>query len=130
MPPPDNVYSCAGLMQFTEVISLAGYAVEAVGVLVIVLGSCVSSVVFIRTFRQLPEGIAYRTYRRKLGRSIILGLEFLIAGDIIRTVVVADTLENVAVLGLIILIRSFLSVTLHLEVEGRWPWQTGKHNTE
>ena len=67
--------------------------------------------------------MAYRVYRRQLGRSIILGLEFLIAGDIIRTVVVADTLANVAVLGLIILIRSFLSVTLFLEVEGRWPWQ-------
>jgi uncharacterized membrane protein len=67
--------------------------------------------------------VAYRSYRRQLGRSIILGLEFLIAGDIIRTVVVADTLANVAVLGLIILIRSFLSVTLFLEVEGRWPWQ-------
>jgi uncharacterized membrane protein len=114
-------------MQFTEVISLAGYAIEAVGVFVVVLGSCVSSVAFIRTFRQLPEGVAYRTYRRQLGRSIILGLEFLIAGDIIRTVVASDTLQNVAVLGLIILIRSFLSVTLHLEVEGRWPWQTEKH---
>jgi uncharacterized membrane protein len=71
----------------------------------------------------LPTSVTYRTYRQQLGRSIILGLEFLIAGDIIRTVVVADTLENVAVLGIIILIRSFLSVTLHLEVEGRWPWQ-------
>lgn len=117
-------------MQFPEVISLAGYAIEAVGVFVIVLGSCISSAAFVGTFRQLPEGIAYRTYRRQLGRSIILGLEFLIAGDIIRTVVVADTLENIAVLGLIILIRSFLSVTLHLEVEGRWPWQAEKHDTE
>lgn len=113
-------------MQFTEMISVAGYAIEAVGVLVVVVGSCIASAVFIRSFRQLPEGVAYRTYRRQLGRSIILGLEFLIAGDIIRTVVVADTLENVAVLGLIILIRSFLSVTLHLEVEGRWPWQSEK----
>lgn len=115
-------------MQFAEIISIAGYAIEAVGVLVVVVGSCISSVVFIRTFRNLPEGLAYRTYRRQLGRSIILGLEFLIAGDIIRTVVVADTLENVAILGLIILIRSFLSVTLHLEVEGRWPWQTEKRD--
>jgi len=117
-------------MQFTEIISFAGYAVEAVGVLVVILGSGVCSVAFLRTFRQLPEGVAYRTYRRQLGRSIILGLEFLIAGDIIRTVVVADTLENVAILGLIILIRSFLSVTLHLEVEGRWPWQTERHPAE
>ena len=117
-------------MQFTEIISIAGYSIEAVGVLVVIVGSCISSIVFIRTFRNLPEGIAYRTYRRQLGRSIILGLEFLIAGDIIRTVVVADTIENVAILGLIILIRSFLSVTLHLEVEGRWPWQTEKLDTK
>lgn len=110
-------------MQFTEIISYAGYAIEAIGVLVVMIGSGVSSVAFLRTFRALPEGVAYKTYRRQLGRSIILGLEFLIAGDIIRTVVVSATLESVAVLGLIILIRSFLSVTLHLEVEGRWPWQ-------
>ena len=110
-------------MKFTELISIAGYAIEAIGVLVIVIGTAISSATFIRTFRQMPEGVAYRSYRRQLGRSIILGLEFLIAGDIIRTVIVADTLENVAVLGLIILIRTFLSVTLHLEIEGRWPWQ-------
>jgi uncharacterized membrane protein len=117
-------------MQFTEIISIAGYTIEAVGVLVIVVGSCISSIVFIRTFRILPEGIAYRTYRRQLGRSIILGLEFLIAGDIVRTVIVADTLENVAILGLIILIRSFLGITLHLEVEGQWPWQTEKSDAQ
>ncbi|WP_116473329.1 DUF1622 domain-containing protein [Zobellella maritima] len=116
-------------MEFTEVISVAGYAIEAVGVLVVIVGSIISSVMFIRTFRQLPEGAAYRTYRRQLGRSIILGLEFLIAGDIIRTVVVADTLENVAVLGMIILIRTFLGLTLHLEVEGRWPWQQDESDT-
>ena len=116
-------------MEFTEIISIAGYAIEAIGVLVVVVGSILSSVTFIRSYRQLPEGAAYRTYRRQLGRSIMLGLEFLIAGDIIRTVIVADTLENVAVLGMIILMRTFLSVTLHLEVEGRWPWQHDEKNT-
>ena len=110
-------------MEFTEIISIAGYAIEAIGVLVVVVGSILSSISFIRSYRQLPEGAAYRTYRRELGRSIMLGLEFLIAGDIVRTVIVADTLENVAVLAMIILMRTFLSVTLHLEVEGRWPWQ-------
>ena len=110
-------------MEFTQVISIAGYVIEAVGVLVVVAGSCLSSLAFVRSYRTLPEGVAYKSYRRQLGRSIILGLEFLIAGDIIRTVVVADTFENVAILGLIILIRTFLSVTLHLEIEGRWPWQ-------
>lgn len=110
-------------MGFSEIISISGYAIEAVGVLVVVIGSVFSSVTYLRTVHQLPEGIAYRAYRRQLGRSIILGLEFLIAGDIIRTVIVADTLENVAILGLIIVIRTLLSVTLYLEVEGRWPWQ-------
>ena len=113
-------------MKFTEIISIAGYAIETIGVLVVIAGSCVSSAVFLSTFRQKPDGAAYKTYRRQLGRSIILGLEFLIAGDIIRTVIVADTFENVAVLGLIILIRTFLGMALHLEVEGRWPWENEK----
>jgi uncharacterized membrane protein len=117
-------------MQFTDIISYAGYAIETVGVFVVILGSIFSSVVFVRSFRQLPEGIAYQNLRRQLGRSIILGLEFLIAGDIIRTVIVDATLENVAMLGIIVLIRTFLSLTLHLEVEGRWPWQTEQQNTE
>ena len=113
-------------MEFKEVISIAGYAIESIGVLVIIAGSAVSSVRFLRCFRVEPEGVAYGVYRRQLGRSIILGLEFLIAGDIIRTVVVADTLTNVTILGLIILIRTFLGFTLHLEVEGQWPWRQSK----
>jgi uncharacterized membrane protein len=121
---PHDSNTLEGAMTFFDAISAAGYMVEAVGVLIIVAGSVVSSVVFVLSLRQQTGDLRYRAYRRQLGRSIILGLEFLIAGDIIRTVIVADTLENVAILGLIILIRSFLSVTLHLEVEGRWPWQT------
>lgn len=117
-------------MQFTEIISIVGYAIEAAGAMVVVIGMCISSFVFVRSFSHLPDGIAYRNYRRQLGRSIILGLEFLIAGDIVRTVVVAETLENVAILGLIILIRTVLSVTLHLEVEGRWPWQTERPDAQ
>ncbi len=117
-------------MQFTEIISYTGYAIEAVGVFVVILGSIFSSVVFVRSFRQLPEGIAYQNLRRQLGRSIILGLEFLIAGDIIRTVIVDATLENVIVLGIIVLIRTFLSMTLHLEIEGRWPWQAEQAQTK
>lgn len=110
-------------MEFKELISVAGYGIESIGVFIIVAGTAVSSLRFLSHFRKEPEGFAYRIYRRQLGRSIILGLEFLIAGDIIRTVVVADTLTNVTILGLIILIRTFLSFTLHLEVEGYWPWK-------
>lgn len=110
-------------MKFTEVISVFALGTEAVGVLVILVGAGYSSVVFMRHFNRVPEGVAYHTFRRQLGRSIILGLEFLIAGDIMQTIIVAATLQNVAVLGLIILIRTFLSMTLHLEIEGRWPWE-------
>lgn len=66
---------------------------------------------------------AFRIFRQNIGRAILLGLEFLVAGDIIRTVVVSPTMDNVEVLGLIVLIRTFLSMSLQLELEGRWPWQ-------
>ena len=68
---------------------------------------------------------AYRTVRAVFARSILLGLEFLVAADIIRTVAVQPSLENVAVLGLIVLIRTFLSFSLEVELEGRWPWAGG-----
>jgi uncharacterized membrane protein len=65
----------------------------------------------------------YRIVRTVFGRSILLGLEFLVAADIIRTVAVQPSLQNVAVLGLIVLIRTFLSFSLEVEIDGRWPWQ-------
>ena len=68
-------------------------------------------------------GNYYSSYRQDIGRAILLGLEFRIAGDIIRTVVVAPTIQNVLVLGLIVLIRTFLSLSLQLEIEGRLPWR-------
>ena len=108
---------------FKEFIGVAGYIIEACGVLVIVIGSVLSTIRFLQYLRHVPGSTAYRGYRRSLGRSIILGLEFLIAGYIIRTVIIAATLSNVAILAVIVLIRSFLSLTLELEVEGRWPWQ-------
>ena len=64
----------------------------------------------------------YRTIRAVFARSILLGLEFLVAADIIRTVAVQPSLENVGVLGLIVLIRTFLSFSLEVELDGRWPW--------
>ncbi len=113
-------------MEFKAIISVAGYSIETVGVVIMILGSAISSLRFLAHYRDRPEGVAYDTYRRQLGRSIILGLEFLIAGDLIRTVVVADTLMNITILGLIVLIRTFLSFTLHLEVEGCWPWDRNR----
>ncbi len=110
---------------YHEVMDGIGRAVDSVGVLVIVIGAIFATGRFF--FRRSAQGNkSYRVYRQDLGRAILLGLEFLIAGDIIRTVVVAPTLVNIVILGLIVLIRTFLSMALQLEVEGRWPW----HRTE
>lgn len=111
------------MMDLMQILAACGIGLEAFGVFVVVIGSFYATFTYLKTFRHIEHEIAYKTYRRQLGRAIMLGLEFLIAGDIIRTVIVHTSLENVAVLALIILLRTFLSITLHLEVEGRWPWE-------
>ncbi len=107
---------------YRELMEYIGTAVDAAGVFIIVVGALLATGRFLLR-RQDQTGGSYHLYRQDLGRAILLGLEFLVAADIIRTVVVAPTLENVIVLGLIVLIRTFLSMALQLELEGRWPWQ-------
>ena len=109
------------MQTFKEVIEGVGLVVDAAGVLVIVLGLLIAAARFIFARDRTPD--PYRQLRQDLGRGILLGLELLVAADIIRTVAVDPTLENVAVLGLIVLIRTFLSMALQVELEGRWPWQ-------
>ena len=103
-------------------MDIVGTAVDGVGVLIVVGGAIVATV-RLAFDRSRDTGNYYISYRQDVGRAILLGLEFLIAGDLIRTVVVAPTMQNVAVLGLIVLIRTFLSLSLQLEIEGRLPWQ-------
>lgn len=106
---------------FRHIIEIIGLAIDTAGVLVIVIGALYATSRFLLQRPKAP-GEGYSVYREDLGRAILLGLEFLIAGDIIRTVVVAPTLQNVLVLGLIVLIRTFLSLSLQLEIEGKLPW--------
>ncbi|MDO8891779.1 MAG: DUF1622 domain-containing protein [Sulfurimicrobium sp.] len=106
-----------------QVFNIAGYSLEAIGVLTILAGCIIAGSQFLREWRHNGAETAYNTLRRQLGQSIILGLEFLIAGDIIQTVVVTQTLESAAVLAVIVMIRAFLSFTLEHSIEGRWPWQ-------
>ncbi|HUO52080.1 MAG TPA: DUF1622 domain-containing protein [Gemmatimonadaceae bacterium] len=109
---------------FTEIMGGIGLALDGVGVLIVALGTAVALVrsLFPRTD---PFAARYTRLRQEMGRAILLGLEVLIAGDIIRSVVVNPTLLNIAVLGLLVLVRTFLSMTLQLEIEGHWPWQRG-----
>ena len=107
---------------FRHIMDIIGTGVDAIGVLIIVVGALIA--LFRLLTRKNPNG--YKQFREDFGRAILLALEFLVAGDIIRTVVVAPTMENVAVLGLLVLIRTFLSFSMQLEIDGRWPWQRAR----
>lgn len=109
-------------VEFTDVIELIGKGVDAGGVAVIVVGVVAASVVAAQRSHRREPG-TYRRYRQQLGRSILLGLELLVAADIIRTVAVTPSLGSVLVLAIIVAIRTFLSFSLELEITGRWPWQ-------
>ena len=106
---------------FKEVVQSVGLVIDGAGVLAILVGLVLATLRFVAVGRREADG--YRRFRQDLGRGILLGLEFLVAADIIRTVAVTPTLEGVLVLGLIVLIRTFLSMALQVELEGRWPWQ-------
>lgn len=109
-------------MSLVEIIEGIGTATDAIGVAVIAGGALLAVFMTIGRIRG-EDGGAYDFFRRRLGRAILLGLEFLVAADIIRTVAVTPSGESVAVLGGIVLIRTFLSFSLQLEMTGAWPWQ-------
>lgn len=97
---------------------------EAAGILVIVFGSIIASLHYLKDrWRGADRLASFQTLRSSLGRYILLGLEFLVAADIINTVAVEPSLQSLAVLAGIVLIRTFLSFSLEVEIEGRWPWQ-------
>ena len=97
---------------------------EVTAAIVILVGLFWSVFLSLRVYRTTKSGTAcYKIMRQAFGGAILLGLEILVAGDLIRTVAVAPTLENVAVLGLIVLIRTFLSFSLEIEIEGVPPWR-------
>ena len=110
--------------QLSETGSIIGYTIEATGVITIVVGFLYAAFSAVRHPSQINKEELLRGFRHDIGQTMLLGLDFLVAGDIIRTVTVAHSISGVASLGLIVLIRTLLVFTIHLEVEGRWPWQT------
>ena len=97
--------------------------VEWFGIAIIVLGLIVSTIRFCMQLRNQDAHDRFRAYRADIGRGILLGLEVLVAADIIATVAIEPTLDSLAVLAGIVAIRTFLSLSLEVEVSGRWPWQ-------
>jgi uncharacterized membrane protein len=99
---------------------------ETAGVAVIVLGALATTGLF--CWRSLKDGTArasFSRFRNDFGRAILLGLEFLVAADIVGTVAIGPTLQDLSVLGVLVLIRTFLSFALQVEITGRWPWRAG-----
>lgn len=109
-------------MHSAESIHFVSKLIEFSGLSVIIIGGVFSIFRFFNNLIKKRE--AYPTLRKDLGRSILLGLEFLVAGDIISTIAIEPTLISVSVLGLIVIIRTFLSFSLEVEIDGRWPWQS------
>lgn len=107
---------------FRHIAENVGVAIDAAGVAVIVIGLVVACARYLIRMRAGSED-PYRQFRQDLGRGILLGLEFLVAADIIRTVAVSPTIDNALALGLIVLIRTFLSMAMQVELEGRLPWR-------
>src|SRR5262245_29396391 len=107
-------------MAFNDVIEKIGMTIDAAGVVVIVAGAAIA---FVLTAVRRERDV-YRRFRQQLGQAILLGLELLVAADIVRTVAASPSLTSVAILAAIVLIRTFLSFSLEVETTGRWPWQS------
>lgn len=111
-------------MHFKDAIDVVGQILDAAGVILMIGGVLLAALFALARIR--AEGLsddAYRHFRQSLGRAILLGLELLVAADIIRTVAVAPTFRSAGVLAIVVVIRTFLSMSLEVELEGRWPWQ-------
>ena len=120
-----TIGSSINMGRFSQIIELIGDVMDGLGVLVLIVGAFYSMAIFLLR-RQVGGEDPYNSCRKNMGKAILLGLELLVAADIIRTVVVSPTIENVLTLGLVVLIRTFLSISLQVELEGRWPWHRGE----
>jgi uncharacterized membrane protein len=114
----------SGSSTFSMAMDHVAQAFEALGALILVVGVLWSLVLAVLAWRRPgPPRKAYNALRQAFGGTLLLALEILVAADLIRTVAVSPTLDNVLVLGLIVLIRTFLSFSLEIEIEGVVPWR-------
>jgi uncharacterized membrane protein len=114
-------------VEIQEIIFAIGEVIDFAGVTVIALGALMGVILCARSLLQQQRPVdAYSHLRTFLGRSLLLGLEFLVAGDIIKTVAIKPTFDSVIVLAIIVLVRTVLSLSIDVEIDGRWPWQAAQ----
>jgi uncharacterized membrane protein len=110
-----------------KIIFTIGEVIDFAGVTIIALGALMGLILCARSLLQQQRAVdAYSHLRTFLGRSLLLGLEFLVAGDIIKTVAIEPTFDSVIVLAIIVLVRTVLSLSIDVEIDGRWPWQAAQ----
>ena len=110
-------------MTFQDVLELVVTGFEALGVGILIAGSIVAVASYVRDVRQMDRTLAYTKFRGNIGRTILLGLEVLIVADIVLTVAIDSTIESAITLGVIVLVRTFLSFSLEIELDGVVPWR-------
>jgi uncharacterized membrane protein len=110
-----------------EIIFIISEVIDFAGVVIIALGALIGVIICAQDLLRQERALdAYSRLRTFLGRSLLLGLEFLVAGDIIKTVAIGPTLDSVIVLAVIVLVRTLLSLSIDVEIDGRWPWQAAQ----
>ncbi len=115
---------------FDDLMEAVVRGFEFGGVAILVVGSLMAAAWAVFSYRRVGGRKAYEEARRNIGRAILLGLEFLIIADIVMTITVDPTLESAAALGVIVLVRTFLSFSLEVELEGSLPWRRGSARSE
>lgn len=116
---------------FQTFAQIAGQFLDGLGVVAILFGALLSTAsIAVTALRQKNLHNTYKIYRQNLARSILIGLEFLVAGDIIRSVAGDLSFDSVIILAIIVLVRSFLGIEFEMEIEGRWPWQKARKTSE
>jgi len=127
-PMPVRETALDGMLSWVQ---YAATAIEILAVAIIVLVILFATISYsLKIMARQADTTTYTDFRHRIGRALLLGLEILVAADIIRTVVLEPTLNNVLVLGLLVLIRTFLSWSLVLEIQERWPWQPSRGGTK
>ena len=110
-----------------EIIFVISEVIDFAGVVIIALGALIGIILCAQDLLRQEQVLdAYSRLRTFLGRSLLLGLEFLVAGDIIKTVAIEPTFDSVIVLAIIVLVRTVLSLSIDVEIDGRWPWQAAQ----
>ncbi len=116
-----------GFEGFDQSIRWVAVGIESIAIAIIVVGAITTTLIFlVQIFKEGTLDDCYRRFRSDFGKAILLGLEFLIASDIVGTVAVGPTFRDLGILALLVVIRTFLSFSLELEITGRWPWQSGR----